>query len=185
MSNDIDELKKAQDSLNQRKEKLLKQFIPLRKQFVAGLCEFTKIALQKGLHNVKLCDIKKETEEFFFVTLRLNGLDLVILSNIEVYFLKPGDKNLAAKLFIYLQGNENTTSHVEVVLRESRVRPRVLANWLTPSGIDYIVGERIVVENSGQRLADDLIDHFYRFLFFWEENQHWEICWKVSLKCRV
>lgn len=171
MLHEIDELKSIQDAFDQRKNALLEGFIPFREQLIATLQRFTNEAIEKGLHGVTVCKVRKSTKDFLHATLQINDIDLVVVSNSEVYQAVPEDPWLAAKILIYHEGDKNNTPYLEVLFRESQDPPYIyFAQLFTKSGPRLFMGGRPVIGSSGKTAVEDILEHFYGVSFFWSQK---------------
>lgn len=168
---DVSGLKAKQNELDSRRSKLLQIFIPFREGLLEGLEQFTKVASETGVQDVKPFKQVIMTDGDVEVAFGLNGLDLVLVATEGVYQLSLEDKALAAKMFIYLADSEDNKPFVEIIVCESGTEAySYRVQWPTAKGEKWITGGCIVGKEEGLKTATALVNHFYSFEFYWKEK---------------
>jgi len=171
MLEDIDNLKAAQDALDQRANALLDKFIPFRDQFIEHLRQFTAAAVEKGLRGVNKLKIKKGTPELLEATLTLHEFNLVIIASDTVYPMDWEDRKLGSKILIYRDGNEPNTPFMEVVFREADDANYLFwVEWFAQSEKRHLAGGHPKFDPSGQEAAEAVMHHLYGFEYSWNEK---------------
>ena len=165
-SYNLGELKNGQERLDSRRDKLLDNFIQVREGMIEGLDSFAQHAAKVGLRGVGQCEKRHDSREFFEVTFALKEADWVLVAT-DTTLLSEYDGDLAAKMFIYLEGDESTPPLFEIIVQESKKGHVYYVEYLAPAKRPVDYGP--ATKQGGQKAASALIWYLYRFQSVWPE----------------
>ncbi len=173
MSIDIPGLKAKQDRLEARKSKLLECFHVFRDGFFEGIEQFTREAINAGIRDVKA--LKKEsTPEMVKATVTLNGFNMMLIANDDVFCSTMGSQALAAKIFMYRDTKDpdvDVEPMAEIVVAESDGESHAyMAQWFSSKGSEPITQGAKVDFETGQKVAASVIEKYYSFRIIWKER---------------
>jgi hypothetical protein len=157
-------LKVQQERLDSQRDKLLDNFIQFREGMIEGLDFFAEHAAKIALRGVKHCEKKCDTHEFLEVAFTLKEFDWVLVATDTTLPSEYGG-NLAAKMFIYLEGDAETPPLFEIIVDEAKEDYHYEV-WYLEQGrkpVDYGTANK----QGGQKAAATLIWYLYRFQSVW------------------
>jgi len=160
----LGQLMAGQERLDSRRDKLLDNFIQFREGMIEELDSFAQHAAKIGLQGVEQCEKRHATTEFLEVAFTLNKFDLVLAATDTTLLLEyHGD--LAAKIFIYQKGDEDTPPLFEIIVRESKEDHVYHVEYLGPPM--RLVDCGPATKQGGQKAAAALIRCVYAFQSLW------------------
>ena len=167
----ISALKSEQVKLASRKSNLLELCIPFRDGLLERLEQFTTAAMNADLHDVKACRKTMHTNKILEVSFTLNGFDLLLMATDDVFPVDPKSEALASKMFIYLDGTDDSTPRIEIVVLgpvEGTYLYKMV--WLTQGQPVHVAAGRSVTGKDGHAAGDALIHHICSFRTLWMER---------------
>ena len=167
----VSEFRARQDMWESRKRELLDKFVGVRDGFVSTLEAFAKEAVQADLEGTTALSRVQASDTFVEAKCTINTFRLVVLAADYVYPLEFGGREIAAKLFVYCDGNYDIKPFAELAVVASPDGSCTCQMfWFAKSGKQFITGQEPLSEDSGEQIAHRFIDHLFQFDFQWADK---------------
>lgn len=165
---DVKEIKQKQDAVEDRRKKLVENFILFREGFFTHIDNFTSDAILAGVKGVEPLD-KSRDEEAFYAFSTINCISLHMKSTNEALFSNLLPDKLSSKIFLYFDGNQ--TPKGVVTFQEADEKNVYYVDWQMTDEFKDISGKRVVIRpsDSGRDAANTLLEILYQFDLFWVE----------------